>query len=232
MATEIESNGTIETANLLTANVQMIGQASSSSDSDYFKFYTSESGTTKFTLTLPSYSGTYYVKIYDNSGTLQKSYSTTSSATYSVAATSAGYSYIAVYSYSTADYSITTSFNAGSSVSSSTEIESNGTIETANLLTANVQMIGQASSSSDSDYFKFYTSESGTTKFTLTLPSYSGTYYVKIYDNSGTLQKSYSTTSSATYSVAATSAGYSYIAVSSYSSDDYSITTSFNVSGL
>ena len=122
MATEIESNGTIETANLLTANVQMIGQASSSSDSDYFKFYTSESGTTKFTLTLPSYSGTYNVKIYDNSGTLQKSYSTTSSATYSVAATSAGYSYIAVTAKSTEDYSITTSFNADNLSSAPTYI--------------------------------------------------------------------------------------------------------------
>ena len=232
MATEIESNETIATANLLTANVQMTGQASSYSDYDYFKFYTSVSGTTKFTLTLPSYSSAYYVNIYDNSGTLQKSYSTYSSATYSVAATSAGYSYIAVRSFSSDDYSITTSFNAGSSVSSSTEIESNGAIATANLLTANIQMIGQASSYSDYDYFKFYTSESGTTKFTLTLPSYSSAYYVNIYDKSGTLQKSYSTYSSATYSVAATSAGYSYIAVRSFSSDDYSITTSFHADNL
>ena len=110
MATEIESNGTIATANPLTANVKMIGQASSSSDYDYFKFYTSVSGITQFSISLPFLAEAYYVNIYDNSGTLQKSYTTTSSATYSVAATSAGYSYIAVTAKSTEDYSITTSF--------------------------------------------------------------------------------------------------------------------------
>ena len=34
MPTEIESNGSISTANLLTANVQMTGQSSNSSDLD------------------------------------------------------------------------------------------------------------------------------------------------------------------------------------------------------
>ena len=145
MATEIESNGTIATANLLTANVQMIGQASSGSDYDYFKFYTAVSGTAHFALTLPTNTPSYYyVNIYDNSGTLQKSYTTTSSATYSVAATSAGYSYIAVRSYSSDDYSITTSFNADNLSSAptyiltSSESGNEGSTATFTLTTTNV----------------------------------------------------------------------------------------------
>ena len=48
MPSEIESNGTTGTANLLTANVQMTGQSSSSSDYDYFKLYNSGAGTSQF----------------------------------------------------------------------------------------------------------------------------------------------------------------------------------------
>jgi hypothetical protein len=151
MATEIEPNGTIATSNLLTANVQMIGQASSwygltsSADLDYFKFYTSVSGTTQFALTLPSNNRwSYYVEIYDNSGTLQKSYTTANSATYSVAATSAGYSYIAVTAKSTEDYSITTSFKADDLSSAptyiltSSESGNEGSTATFTLTTTNV----------------------------------------------------------------------------------------------
>jgi hypothetical protein len=113
MATEIESNGSIGAANLLTANVKMTGQASSSSDLDYFKLYNSGSGTSQFTVNLPSTYSNYYIKIYDNTGTLQKSYTAyNGSVTYTVPSTSVGYSYISINSGSTDDYSITANFIA------------------------------------------------------------------------------------------------------------------------
>ena len=229
MASEIENNGAISSANLLTTNVQMTGQSSSSSDYDFFKLYASGQGTAQFSLILPSNNySSYYVNIYDSSGALQKSYTTSSSATYSVVSQSSGYSYISVNSFSTADYAITGSFLANSNVNAKNEVESNGSMGTANLLTTNVQMTGQSSSSSDYDFFKLYASGQGTAQFSLILPSNNySSYYVNIYDSSGALQKSYTTSSSATYSVVSQSSGYSYISVNSFSTADYAITGSF-----
>jgi hypothetical protein len=113
MATEIESNGSIGTANLLTANAQMAGQSSSYSDYDYFKLYNSGAGTSQFNVTLPNNYSSYYIKIYDSTGTLQKSYTAyNGSQSYSIPSTSAGYSYISVNSSSTDDYSINANFIA------------------------------------------------------------------------------------------------------------------------
>jgi microcompartment protein CcmK/EutM len=113
MSYEIESNGSIATANVLTANVQMIGQSSSSTDFDYFKIYNSGSGVTQFNINLPYNYTTYNIKIYDNTGTLQRSYSDYyGSKSYSISSNSAGYSYISVNSTSTSDYSITANFVA------------------------------------------------------------------------------------------------------------------------
>lgn len=129
-------------------------------------------------------------------------YTTSKSATYSVNSNSSGYAYISVNSYSTSDYSITGSFNANSGFNSSLETESNGSTGTANLLTANVQMTGQSSSSSDYDFYKLFTPSSGTAQFNLTLPSSNySSYYIDIYDSLGTLQKSYTTSKSATIPV-------------------------------
>ncbi|MEI7740080.1 MAG: hypothetical protein WCJ99_15225, partial [Betaproteobacteria bacterium] len=111
---------------------------------------------------------------------------------------------------------------------SSFELESNNTIATANLLTSNTPMVGQASSSSDIDFFKLSDSGAGTANFTITVPNNYSYYTVKLYDNGGTLQQSYSLYNAiGTYSVPALSAGYSYISVSSSSTDSYSIKSSF-----
>ncbi len=109
---------------------------------------------------------------------------------------------------------------------SSLEIESNNSASTANELTAGSALTGQISSNSDVDFYKLNVSGAGTAKFSIT-PSGLYPYTIDLYDTSGTLQRSYSTYDSGTYSIAAQSAGTVYAKISSYSNrDDYQITAS------
>jgi hypothetical protein len=113
------------------------------------------------------------------------------------------------------------------------EIESNNSLATANTLTSGVQTAGQASSSSDADYYKFAVGGAGTVTFTLALPASTfWPYSVELFDTSGTLQRSYSTISGGSYTISAQSAGNVYAKVSSSNGrDDYQISaTSTQVS--
>lgn len=228
MASEIESNNSIGTANILKDNVQITG-LTGGNDSDFFKIYNYGAGTSKFTVIIPANITTYIIRIYDSSMDLQRNYEATVSAIYSIPSTSEGYSYISIFSYSkNNDYSITGNYIADTNAGTTNEIESNNSIGTANLLTANVTMTGQPSGP-DIDYFKLYNSGSGISHFTINIPNNRSNYSIKIYDNSGTVQKSSYTThnGSTTYSIPSVSAGYSYISVNSLSTDDYSITGYF-----
>ena len=114
---------------------------------------------------------------------------------------------------------------------SNVEIESNNSVAAANSLTSGVEMTGQASSSSDVDYYKLYMSSAGTAQFSLSLPSsnyYS--YTVDLYDTSGVLQRSYTTSTGGDYSIASQQSGNVYAKISSYSGrDDYQISAFSNL---
>ena len=239
MATEIESNGTLSKANLLNSNVPMTGQFMSPSDLDFFKFYNPSAGTTQFSIALPAnpnYRWELSVDLYDTNGTLQKSFTTRTSATYSVTVTNAGYSYISVVSgLFIADYSITANFSSTLPANGTYEIENNDSISSANLLSQNITMTGN--NIMHSDYFKLYNSGAGTTEFSFVLPEINYTNYnINIYNTNGILQKSYTTKSSSIYKIDSSTSGYSYISVTfagSYAdkpSGDYSITGIFRPS--
>lgn len=107
MATETESNGTLSSANKLTANIKTTGQISGSADLDFFQIDNLVAGLTQFILSVQTGSTTdYFVKIYDSTGNLQQSYTTKTSATYSVRSSSKGQTYIAIGASASADYSI------------------------------------------------------------------------------------------------------------------------------
>ena len=216
----------------------MTGQSSSYSDYDYFKLYSSGVGTTQFALTLPSGNYTsYYVNIYDSTGTLQKSYTTSSSATYSVATTAAGYSYISVNSNSTANYTIT----ASSTVSAVTDdypysLDTIGVLDTVGSL-----INGNIETPDDYDLFKVNLISGNTYVISATAVSTSnGDPYLLLFDplvnkisedddsGGGTTAKiTYTATSSGTFYVGVTdsnSAGTGKYQVSVSKSPTYSIT--------
>ena len=100
---------------------------------------------------------------------------------------------------------------------SNVEVESNNSVASANSLTSGVRMTGQASSSSDVDYYKLYMSSAGTAQFSLSLPSSNyDSYTVDLYDTSGVLQRSYTTSSGGNYSIASQQSGNVYVKISSY----------------
>ena len=213
---EVESNNSVASANSLTSGVRMTGQASSSSDVDYYKLYMSSAGTAQFSLSLPSSNyDSYTVDLYDTSGVLQRSYTTSSGGNYSIASQQSGNVYVKISSYwGRADYQLSA---LSAATSGSVEVESNNSVASANSLTSGVRMTGQASSSSDVDYYKLYMSSAGTAQFSLSLPSSNyDSYTVDLYDTSGVLQRSYTTSSGGNYSIASQQSGNVYVKISSY----------------
>lgn len=107
MATESESNGTLISANTLFSNVLTTGQISGSTDFDYFKLDNAVAGVTQFTLSLPTANtASFVVSLYDAAGNLQKTYTTKTTATYSVNLTAKGTSYVSINASVAAEYSI------------------------------------------------------------------------------------------------------------------------------
>ena len=114
-------------------------------------------------------------------------------------------------------------------ISGAVEVENNGSLSTANLLTSGAAITGQVSSSNDVDYYKVSATAGSTVQFTLE-PSVgiSGyNYYsvkIDLYDTFGRLQRSYTTSSDQTFSIAAQSSGTVYAKISSSSNrDDYTL---------
>ena len=155
MPQELESNNSLGSANTLQSGVSTTGQLSNSSDVDFYKLAVGGSGTVNFSFQLPSSNyRTYLVDLYDTAGTLQRSYSTSSSGNFSISSLSAGNVYVKIdgdYNTSTADYQISASMQP---TSSSVELESNNSLASANTLQSGVSTTGQLSNSSDVDFYK------------------------------------------------------------------------------
>ena len=241
MASEIESNGTIATANLLEFRVVTNGTielqnitATERNDFDYFKIYVSSPGVIKFKINGQAYN--YNVALYGSDGQVVGNTSggyLTGFDTYSLYAPSTGYYYISISGIfqrgSSNNYSIEPTFDSAGTLTVQYEIENNDTLNSANDLAANLPTRGR-SSNGEIDYFKLSTSGIGTTQFTVSLPenNYITTYFIDIYDAAGNKLLSKETLSSQTYSVPTNSVGYSYISIYSSYAGLYSIAGSFS----
>jgi len=241
MPSEIESNGTITTANLLEFGVVTTGTierqnitATERNDFDYFKVYVSRPGVIKFKLNGDAYN--YNVALYGSDGQVVGNTSggfLTGYDTYSLYVPSNGYYYISISGIfqtgSSNNYSIEPTFDSAGTLNVQYEIENNGTLNSANNLVANLSTKGR-SGNGEVDYFKLSTSGIGTTQFTVSLPSnnYITTYFIDIYDNAGNKLLSQQTLNSQTYSVPSNSAGYTYVSIYSSYAGLYSIAGSFS----
>jgi Domain of unknown function (DUF4214) len=111
------------------------------------------------------------------------------------------------------------------------EIEPNDSQSTAIQLQQGVPVAGQVSSTSDRDFYKIAVTGAGVVQFSIVLPSSNfSSYQISLYDSGGTLQRSYSTAVSASYSLATSGAGVVYANISSLTGrDDYQITATSSV---
>ena len=105
---EIEPNNTASTANSISLGSSATGQLSSSSDVDYYAVNITSAGilTTNFTAPTGNYSS-YTINVYNGSGTLLSSWSTSKSDSYQLGVALTGTYYVAVTgAYNTGQYSV------------------------------------------------------------------------------------------------------------------------------
>ena len=113
---ESENNGTFATANQVTSGSAILGQCSSSSDDDYYKISVGSSGLLNVALDLATSNySTYYLNVYNSSGTLLGTLNTSSDGNSNFNVSSAGTYYVSVDSYSTAQYGLTLTATASGS---------------------------------------------------------------------------------------------------------------------
>ena len=141
------------------------------------------------------------------------------------------------YFHDSGQYSLTTSFAAGnaSGSSSGSESESNDTTSTADSLTLGNPIKGQLSTVSDTDYYKFTTSGSGSVSILFDAPtnsSWQEYFRVTLYDASNNSLGEYETGQDLTASLGIAAAGTYYLKVDApdyyYDTGQYSLTTSFS----
>ena len=201
------------------------GQLSSTSDSDIFKFDTTQASTLNLAFDVPTNSSGDYFKISvrDIAGTTLSSHEVGSDLTFSTALNGAGTYYIQVeddYFHNGGQYSLTGSITSGTS---GIETEGNNSRSTADVITSGSSVKGQISSTSDNDYYKISTDGAATITIDFDAPTNSSGDYFKValQNSSGTVLASQDTGQDISFDTGVDSAGDYYVVIQ----DDYFHTT-------
>ena len=227
MASELEPNNSISTANTVVAGQAISGQANG--EADYYKLLVpaSSSGLLYASINSSSSASSWSVSLLNAAGVGIGSAYLSNGQKLGVKLPGPGTYYAYVYgSYNQANYDLTLSSAA---LSSTQENEPNDSATQADSVVASQAIKARLSDGSDYDYFKLSTAAAGmvSIKFEAPVGNYS-TYYLSATNVSGTNLGSWSTKASASYSFNTPAAGDYYVSVSgAYSGvydSDYSLT--------
>lgn len=167
---EIESNNTVDSANVIEVNKTYQGKLFSDEDVDYYKFVTENDGRVSISFEhskIDTKDRFWEVSLFDNSDsniTALYSNGASTKEESDVVRITAGEYYIKVnrYNYSNENYTFTVNFVEESE---QFEKESNNEINTANNISVNYNYQGNIQSDGDVDYYKFSVSEKGKVNF-------------------------------------------------------------------
>lgn len=246
---EVESNNTMETANIIALNTKVTGALSMNNDVDWYKFTTTEPGYFHVAFTHPIYNaGSVFwrISIYDSTGVNNvdgetDSYFTNAgnklsySPTYGVGADTFYIKVSRAAIHSNRSYEVTVNFTAASDW----ESENNNSMETADVIQVNKPVHGSLTWANDEDWYKFSITDIGyfNVSFDHTPLAYNNYYWrIYLYDENGVNGVD---GPSSKYDVAGdrnlvtcnygVSTGTYYIRIVSslYSANDYTLTVNF-----
>ena len=226
-----EPNGTTAQAYQISTGTTYNSYISSASDVDYYTFATTQSGT--ITVNLSNLPKDYDLYLLNSSGTQvaksENGSTTAETITYSGAA---GTYYVKVAGYNGA-YSTTTKYALKADFSGSTPppsgdtYEPNGTTAEAYGINTGTTYNSYIYTSTDVDYYKFSTTQSGT--ITVNLSNLPGDYDLYLYNSSGTQVGSSASGSTTAEKITYTgAAGTYYVKVIGYSGA-YSTATQYSL---
>lgn len=220
---ELEGNDTRTLANTFALNSTKLGQLSSATDIDYYKFTISGLSTLNLAFLSPiSGSSNYFnISIYNSPSALTPLYANLTSTSFADFMWSApiGTYYIGVSmaeTYSSGQYSLTLNTTTFNGVA---EKENNETALTANAALIGKDTVGQLSSLSDKDFFAFTLTQSGAYNLDFNSPINSiGNYFkISVFDDAGLLLASQQTGADLinAFSFTATAVGNYYVSIES-----------------
>jgi small basic protein len=237
---ETESNDTFATADDLTEGIEIQGQLSSSSDWDLFSIEISSPGAASLNFNTPtnSLSDYFFVGIYDQNYNLIDYQHSGKDISFSTSYISAGMYYVGVHAsdyYNANSYSLLVNISQGEDYL--TESEENNTFNSADRLQLGTEIIGQLSSSTDWDVFKFTLNSSGlvTAVFDAPTESTSDYFFVGLYNSEYEIIAANYTGRDLTFSTGVDQVGVYYAAVytgSNHTDERYGLTVSSQVTGL
>jgi len=244
---EVENNNSIQSVNLSSVGVAILGRIDSRSDLDYFSFSASRGGIPSVAMDVPTNSTVpdyFTLSLLDANGQSAGRYQTGNDKSMSFGVASSGIYYLKMTGassafsaqYDSGEYKLTTSLVEVSA--DGFESESNNSIDAADDITLGAAIKGQLSTKDDQDYFRVTATSAGILSVTMDVPTNRSLvefFTLGLYDDAGNNLGQYQTGKDLTVNFGVAALGTYYLKMTdassgfsvSHDSGEYTLTTSF-----